>query len=165
MKGWNSQEKPSIHHYLTPQVTFPQFQTHAYCRTKALISLLSLYYNEQYGSSCTCRTVQEKPVLCITKQPGSESWTEFFIYVYLTKTLIILRPGCIASSLTLYTFSFCFITRFLWRDALEEREREHTVSEEEVRTVRERIYSDLLQQGKCVFPAALTHLICTVCHT
>lgn len=44
---------------------------------------------------------------------------------------------------------------------MEEREREHTFSEEEVCAVRERIYPDLLQQGKCEFPAALSQLNCT----
>lgn len=44
---------------------------------------------------------------------------------------------------------------------MEEREREHTVSEEEVCTVRERIHPDLLQQRKCESTAALTQLNCT----
>lgn len=41
--------------------------------------------------------------------------------------------------------------RILWRDAVEERERENAVSEEEVCAGRERIFSVLLQQGKCEF--------------
>lgn len=37
---------------------------------------------------------------------------------------------------------------------MEEKEGQHTVSEEEVCAERERIYPVLLHQGKCEFPAA-----------
>lgn len=64
------------------------------------------------------------------------------------------RPVCIKAMVT--EWIFWIESRVLWRDAVEEKEREPTVSEEEVCTDRERIYPVLLQQGKCEFPAALT---------
>lgn len=57
---------------------------------------------------------------------------------------------------------FWIAPRVLWRDAVEEKQRERTVSEEEVCADRERIHAVLLQQGRCEFPAALTQYNCTV---
>lgn len=57
---------------------------------------------------------------------------------------------------------FWIALRVLWRDAVEEKQREWTVSEEEVCAGRERVHTVLLQQGRCEFPAALTQYNCSV---
>lgn len=144
-RGRSSQERPSIHRFHTPQVTF-----------------LTIYLWTLWGShSCQYRG-KGKPVLCMQNcarkthslhNEPSRKWNLATVSLSNQKVFIL------SETFFLIPLWLSWIhTRVLWRNTVEERQRQHTVSEEKVRAVGERIHPELLQQRRCEFPAALTQL-------
>lgn len=160
-KGWNSQEKPNIHPFHTPQVKIP-YKCHC-SESKAKISngclntKAEVYMKNLFGTWRNCQEVRLVRIVVNCYAVTNQNRARFYHFHF---ELEIKKNKNVFKRVTVWMF--WIVPRVLWRDAVEEKQRERTVSEEEVCAGRERIHAVLLQQGRCEFPAALTQYNCTV---